>query len=196
MRRRASLRRVVLVTGTKYYGSHLGPFKTPARESDPRHMPPNYYFDQIDWLTGFPARQELGLGGAAAADAVRLCAGHADESCSRHRGLCRGQQGARLAVALSRQAGSVCVDLPGHRVHALRQRRVVGGHRAALRAAKRSTSPTATISGGGICGRSSPRPSTCRSAIRRRSASRQHMADKEPLWRAMTAKYAAQALCL
>ena len=31
-----SLRRVVLVTGTKYYGSHLGPFKTPARESDPR----------------------------------------------------------------------------------------------------------------------------------------------------------------
>ena len=47
------LRRVVLVTGTKYYGSHLGPFKTPARESDPRHMPPDYYFDQIDWLTAF-----------------------------------------------------------------------------------------------------------------------------------------------
>ena len=69
MRRRRVLRRVVLVTGTKYYGSHLGPFKTPARESDPRHMPPNYYFDQIDWLTGLPARQALGLGGAAAADA-------------------------------------------------------------------------------------------------------------------------------
>ena len=48
-----ALRRVVLVTGTKYYGSHLGPFKTPARESDPRHMPPDYYFDQIDWLTDF-----------------------------------------------------------------------------------------------------------------------------------------------
>ena len=47
------LRRVVLVTGTKYYGSHLGPFKTPARESDARHMPPDYYFDQIDWLTAF-----------------------------------------------------------------------------------------------------------------------------------------------
>jgi nucleoside-diphosphate-sugar epimerase len=47
------LKRVVLVTGTKYYGSHLGPFKTPARESDPRHIGPNYYFDQIDWLTGF-----------------------------------------------------------------------------------------------------------------------------------------------
>ena len=47
------LQRVVLVTGTKYYGSHLGPFRTPAKEDDPRHLPPNYYFDQIDWLTGF-----------------------------------------------------------------------------------------------------------------------------------------------
>jgi nucleoside-diphosphate-sugar epimerase len=49
----SALRRVVLVTGTKYYGSHLGPFKTPARESDPRHIGPNYYFDQIDWLAAF-----------------------------------------------------------------------------------------------------------------------------------------------
>lgn len=47
------LERVVLVTGTKYYGSHLGPFRTPARESDPRHLGPNYYFDQVDWLAGF-----------------------------------------------------------------------------------------------------------------------------------------------
>jgi nucleoside-diphosphate-sugar epimerase len=47
------LKRVVLVTGTKYYGTHLGPLKTPMRESDPRHMPPDYYFDQIDWLTTF-----------------------------------------------------------------------------------------------------------------------------------------------
>ena len=44
------LQRVVLVTGTKYYGTHLGPFRTPAKEDDPRHMPPNYYFDQVDWL--------------------------------------------------------------------------------------------------------------------------------------------------
>ena len=48
-----ALRRVVLVTGTKYYGSHLGPFRTPAREGDPRHLGPNYYFDQIDWLAAF-----------------------------------------------------------------------------------------------------------------------------------------------
>ena len=49
----SKLERVVLVTGTKYYGSHLGPFKTPAKEDDPRHDGTNYYFDQIDWLTGY-----------------------------------------------------------------------------------------------------------------------------------------------
>jgi len=47
------LERVVLVTGTKYYGSHLGPYRTPAKESDPRHEGPNFYFDQIDWLAAF-----------------------------------------------------------------------------------------------------------------------------------------------
>ncbi|HSG75831.1 MAG TPA: SDR family oxidoreductase [Burkholderiales bacterium] len=49
----SKLERVVLVTGTKYYGSHLGPFKTPAKEDDPRHAGPNYYFDQIDWLAEY-----------------------------------------------------------------------------------------------------------------------------------------------
>ena len=52
------LKRVVLVTGTKYYGVHLGPLKTPMRETDPRHMPPNYYFDQIDWLTAYQRGKE------------------------------------------------------------------------------------------------------------------------------------------
>ncbi len=47
---RAPIGRVVLVQGMKYYGSHLGPFRTPAKEDDPRHMPPNYYYDQEDLL--------------------------------------------------------------------------------------------------------------------------------------------------
>src|SRR5690606_4320021 len=38
------LKHVCLLQGTKYYGHHLGPYKTPAKESDPRHMPPNFYF--------------------------------------------------------------------------------------------------------------------------------------------------------
>lgn len=44
------LAHVQLMQGTKWYGNHLGPFRTPAREDDPRHMPPNFYYDQQDWL--------------------------------------------------------------------------------------------------------------------------------------------------
>jgi len=45
-----NLRKVVLLEGAKYYGAHLGPYKTPARETDVRHMPPNFYYDQEDYL--------------------------------------------------------------------------------------------------------------------------------------------------
>ncbi len=48
--RSPGLRHVHLVEGNKIYGSHLGPFKTPARESDPPHMLPNFYYDQEQWL--------------------------------------------------------------------------------------------------------------------------------------------------
>ena len=44
------LQHVNLVQGNKIYGSHLGPFKTPAREDDPPHMLPNFYWDQQTWL--------------------------------------------------------------------------------------------------------------------------------------------------
>jgi nucleoside-diphosphate-sugar epimerase len=44
------LQHISLMQGTKAYGTHLGAFKTPARETDPRHMPPNFYYDQEDWL--------------------------------------------------------------------------------------------------------------------------------------------------
>ena len=30
--------------------ARTGPYKTPAKESDPRHMPPNFYYDQEDYL--------------------------------------------------------------------------------------------------------------------------------------------------
>jgi nucleoside-diphosphate-sugar epimerase len=45
-----SFRKIVLIEGAKYYGAHFGPYKTPAREDDPRHMPPNFYYDQEDYL--------------------------------------------------------------------------------------------------------------------------------------------------
>ena len=45
-----NLEHIHLTHGSKWYGSHLGPYKTPAREDDPRHMPPNFYYDQWDYL--------------------------------------------------------------------------------------------------------------------------------------------------
>ncbi len=44
------MERVVLIQGQKYYGSHLGPFKTPTKEDDARHELPNFYFDHQDLL--------------------------------------------------------------------------------------------------------------------------------------------------
>ena len=44
---RAPLERVVIYQGFKIYGIHLGAkVRTPARESDPPHMPPNLYLAQ------------------------------------------------------------------------------------------------------------------------------------------------------
>ena len=40
------LRHVSLMQGFKVYGAHLGPFKTPARETDAGHMPPEFMVDQ------------------------------------------------------------------------------------------------------------------------------------------------------
>jgi nucleoside-diphosphate-sugar epimerase len=51
------LEHVNLIEGTKYYGSHIGPFKTPAKESDPPHMLPNFYYDQEMWLRAAQAGQ-------------------------------------------------------------------------------------------------------------------------------------------
>jgi nucleoside-diphosphate-sugar epimerase len=44
------LRHISLMQGYKVYGAHLGPFKTPARETDPPHMPPEFNVDQQAFL--------------------------------------------------------------------------------------------------------------------------------------------------
>ena len=45
----APLAHVLLVHGSKWYGSHLGPYRTPAEEDDPRVPGPSFYYDQQDW---------------------------------------------------------------------------------------------------------------------------------------------------
>ncbi|MFD0695759.1 SDR family oxidoreductase [Paenibacillus sp. GCM10027628] len=44
------LKHVSLMQGYKVYGAHLGPFKTPARETDANHMPPEFNVDQQNFL--------------------------------------------------------------------------------------------------------------------------------------------------
>lgn len=44
------LRHISLQQGGKYYGRHLGPYVTPAKENHARHLPPNFYYDQQDFL--------------------------------------------------------------------------------------------------------------------------------------------------
>ena len=44
------LQHISLMQGYKVYGAHLGPFKTPARETDAYHMPPEFNVDQQIFL--------------------------------------------------------------------------------------------------------------------------------------------------
>ena len=46
--RAGALERVIFLQGGKVYGAHLGVYKTPAREDDSRHFPPNLYFRHED----------------------------------------------------------------------------------------------------------------------------------------------------
>ncbi|MCM0665261.1 SDR family oxidoreductase [Flavobacterium tyrosinilyticum] len=44
------LQHISLMQGYKVYGAHLGPFKTPAKETDAGHMPPEFNIDQQQYL--------------------------------------------------------------------------------------------------------------------------------------------------
>lgn len=59
----SALRHIIFVQGGKVYGAHLGVYRTPAREEDSRHFPPNLYFRHEDYArkTG----DETGIGWTA-----------------------------------------------------------------------------------------------------------------------------------
>lgn len=44
------LKHVQIIHGMKWYGSNLGPYRTPAKESHPRRKEPNFYYEQLDAL--------------------------------------------------------------------------------------------------------------------------------------------------
>jgi nucleoside-diphosphate-sugar epimerase len=75
------LAHVHIVQGSKVYGSDLGPYRTPARESDPRVSPSNWYYAQEDLL-------------------VERSAGKAwTWSASRPHGVCEGRQAIARSIA-------------------------------------------------------------------------------------------------
>lgn len=43
-------RNITMLQGMKYYGCHLGPFHTPAREDDPRIAGNDFYYDEEDLI--------------------------------------------------------------------------------------------------------------------------------------------------
>lgn len=45
----APLQRVTFLQGGKVYGAHLGVYKSPAREDDSQHFPPNLYFEHENY---------------------------------------------------------------------------------------------------------------------------------------------------
>ncbi|WP_248582952.1 SDR family oxidoreductase [Nocardioides sp. InS609-2] len=53
----ARLEHVVLIGGGKSYGEHLGAYKTPAKETDPRFLGRIFYNDQEDLLHEMSSRQ-------------------------------------------------------------------------------------------------------------------------------------------
>ncbi|OCL02897.1 NAD dependent epimerase/dehydratase family protein-like protein [Glonium stellatum] len=54
-------KRILLQTGAKTYGMHLGPTSVPQEESDPRvTLEPNFYYAQEDYLWDFCAKQSIG----------------------------------------------------------------------------------------------------------------------------------------
>jgi len=52
----APLERLTFIQGGKVYGAHLGVYKTPAREDDSRHFPPNLYFRHEDYARSLEAK--------------------------------------------------------------------------------------------------------------------------------------------
>jgi len=54
------LRHIALLQGAKAYGVHLGQISIPARESAPRHIHPNFYWAQEDFLAARQAGKPWG----------------------------------------------------------------------------------------------------------------------------------------
>ena len=128
----AVLEHVHLSQGTRWYGNHLGPYKISTKEDDPRHMPPNFYYDQQDFEE-FVERKALDVVCWASARGLRLLLGRTDEPDPGDRSLCEHPQSTGAASQLSRQAGSLYRTLPKYGRSSFGKGRRVDGNRSEMR---------------------------------------------------------------
>ncbi|MDT7726695.1 MAG: hypothetical protein QOI21_3271 [Actinomycetota bacterium] len=185
-----NLQHVSLMQGYKVYGAHLGPFKTPARETDAGHMPPEFNVDQQAFLE----RRQLGkrwtwsairpsvVGGVALGNPMNLAMVIAVyASISQELGLplrFPGSLGAYDSLLEMTDAGLLA--------------------KATVWAATETTNQAFNIANGDLFRWSELWPKIARHfglevAPPLQMPLNTVMADKVPLWRAMTAKYDLKA---
>lgn len=162
------LRTVSLMQGYKVYGAHLGPFKTPARESDPGVPGAEFNAAQLTWLSQFQrgktwrwnALRPGVVGSTMPGNAMNLAL-----SIALYASLCRAQN-LPLRFPGSEQTWHSIVD---HTDGGLLAMPRCGPPPRRRRKIRRSTSITAISGAGASCGRASPTGLNC--PPRRRSGS-------------------------
>lgn len=107
------LRHITFYQGGKAYGSDLGPFKTPAREDDPRLMSPNFYYDQEDFLRRQQAGKSWRWTALRPEGIIRLRHRQPDEPGRGDCRLCDDLEGTGHSVALPGFSRSLSCALSG-----------------------------------------------------------------------------------
>ena len=84
---------IQLMQGNKWYGNHLGPYPTPAREDQPRHSVGIFHYYQQDWLTAQQREQVLYLERPAATRHLGIRRRRQSQHDEYDRHLCRTHEG-------------------------------------------------------------------------------------------------------
>ena len=171
------LRHIALLQGAKAYGVHLGQIPVPARENAPRHIHPNFYWAQQDFLSARQAgkswswtvlRPQVVFGFAYSSAMNMIAAVGAYAAISRELGLPLVYPGSGtrvteatdarlLARAIAWSGRNAAADNQIFNVHngdVFTWENVVAGHRARI------------LSAGGVCRIRCRSPRSCRGARR------------------------------
>ena len=122
---------VNLMEGPKPTAANLGLTRRPRRKSDPRHLPPNFYYDQEDFLRERQRGKEW-TWSALRPTLSRAGCRPSDELEHGGRRLCLDLQGAGASALVPRHRAA-SRPFRGHRNSPPRQSGGLGCHRTALR---------------------------------------------------------------